>query len=557
MRDWSDLDIDTRGMSSGQIKTFCPKCHGTRRHKSDRSLSVDLDNRRWRCHNPGCDFAGYLDGGYDSATSYKMPVEVPEDPETLPNTYDYFYERGISEDVVRDAGIWNQGPDEMAIPYAMYPGGKPVHIKYRGISKKRFRSSEGTRKVFYGLEMVDISDPVLMIVEGEIDVLSAREAGFLNVVSIPNGASDKNLECLNHSRHMIDQAKRIFIGTDMDEAGVKLAKELTRRIGPEKCYRVRWRSGCNDANDVLRKHGADSIIEDVQSAKPAPIEGIVFADDVRESLWEQRFGPPDIGVSTGYSNLDELYRLKEGKVTITTGVPASGKSIFLASVFFNVAKGADWKFALFTPEQSPSTQFYEDMVPLYTGLEFGKETRQQFDEAISFLDEHFILISPEDQTLANILSLADKVIYRHGVNAIVIDPWTEVEEPDSANFNESRYIKRELTKVRRFAVNRGVYVNIVVHPNAAGGKNEDITAYDLAGSAQWFNKADMMLSIKRLDKNDPYKPVRVTVLKAKFRKYGREGMCYFQYKIPTKQYYPVQYNEEEDRYLAGSKGAYA
>ncbi|CAE7884825.1 unnamed protein product, partial [Symbiodinium microadriaticum] len=50
------------------------------------------------------------------------------------------------------------------------------------------------------------------------------------------------------------------------------------------------------------------------------------------------------GVSTGWANLDQLYRPVRGEVTVVTGTPGSGKSEFLFSLALNLAMTHGWRF---------------------------------------------------------------------------------------------------------------------------------------------------------------------------------------------------------------------
>ena len=50
MRNFSKLNIDLRGHTSGHVKTFCPFCHEHRHDKRDKSLSVDIDKGLYKCH---------------------------------------------------------------------------------------------------------------------------------------------------------------------------------------------------------------------------------------------------------------------------------------------------------------------------------------------------------------------------------------------------------------------------------------------------------------------------------------------------------------------------
>lgn len=88
----------------------------------------------------------------------------------------------------------------------------------------------------------------------------------------------------------LDQATRILLATDNDEPGQALAEELARRLGRERCWRVRFPSGDpelaqplseapppgfrKDANDVLLNDGAGALHALIQAAEPYPIRGL-------------------------------------------------------------------------------------------------------------------------------------------------------------------------------------------------------------------------------------------------------------------------------------------
>ena len=52
------------------------------------------------------------------------------------------------------------------------------------------------------------------------------------------------------------------------------------------------------------------------------------------------------GESTGYDNVDELYTMVAGQLTVVTGHPSSGKSEFIDQIMVNMAQEKDWKFAI-------------------------------------------------------------------------------------------------------------------------------------------------------------------------------------------------------------------
>ena len=96
---------------------------------------------------------------------------------------------------------------------------------------------KGAEKILYGLDDV-VGATDVIFVEGEIDKLSLEEAGFSNVVSVPDGAprdvkegalpdpeEDTKFSYLWASRGLLDLAARVIIATDNDGPGNALAED--------------------------------------------------------------------------------------------------------------------------------------------------------------------------------------------------------------------------------------------------------------------------------------------------------------------------------------------
>lgn len=62
-----------------------------------------------------------------------------------------------------------------------------LHLQTQHTMHARHRQVSGAEKVLYGHDDV-LNAPEVIIVEGEMDKLSLEEAGFRNVVSVPDGA---------------------------------------------------------------------------------------------------------------------------------------------------------------------------------------------------------------------------------------------------------------------------------------------------------------------------------------------------------------------------------
>ncbi|KAL3616806.1 hypothetical protein CASFOL_039200 [Castilleja foliolosa] len=192
----------------------------------------------------------------------------------------YFAERMISKETLLRNNVMQVVGDRKIIAFPYRQNGQLVGCKYRTVEKRCLNM----KKVFYGLDDIAEADEII-IVEGEMDKLSVEEAGYYNCVSVPGGApqtvslkelpsieKDTSFQYLWNCKDYFDKASRIILATDADIPGQALAKELARRLGKERCWRVSWPkkdevSYFKDANEVLVNLGAEALRDAIDKAK--------------------------------------------------------------------------------------------------------------------------------------------------------------------------------------------------------------------------------------------------------------------------------------------------
>jgi twinkle protein len=161
---------------------------------------------------------------------------------------------------------------------------------------------------------------------------------------------------------------------------------------------------------------------------------------------------------------------------------------------------------------------------------------EQAAEAHAWLNEHFAFLLPPEPTLDCVLDLARILVYQKGIRGLILDPWNEIDHSRPASLTETEYISQSLTRIRAFARQNGVHVWVVAHPTKlikeATGHYPVPTLYDIAGSANWYNKADNGISIWR-DKENPGAPVDIHIKKIRFREVGQLGVAQLHYDPPT------------------------
>jgi len=456
--------------------------------------------------------------------------------------------RGLSDRVIDGAGLFStkndfHGKTKSCVAYPYMRGGQAVNVKFRS-GTKEFAMLRGCALPLYGIDSINPDWTVL--VEGEMDVLAMREAGFDAVVSPPNGASSAKALARPEDADVVKAVKKWVLATDSDEHGVAFRDDAARRLGKERCMVVRWPKGCKDANDVLMAHGVDSLRQHVLDAQYIPISGIVESVPLHAEMMElHRFGP-ELGLLTRWESLRDHYRMVPGEMTVVTGVPSHGKSAFVDALLVHLAKAHGWRFGLFSPENQPVRDHVRRLAeiwcgfPFRDGLSWERATEQQASDAGNKVLDHFTWILPDDDeewALDAILDLAATLVFREGIRGLVLDPFNEldIEEP-RRNVNESTQISTALRKIRRFARKHDCHIWVVAHP-AKMMRNKDgnypvPSLYDISGSAAFRNRADVGIVVWR-DMNKPRNPSEIHVQKVRFRDQGVPGLAQLDFESAT------------------------
>ena len=140
----------------------------------------------------------------------------------------YLLSRGISDKYLKKFARLGKS-NTMMMP--LTNGKKVIGIKYRTIDKKIFSERESQSDYLLGWQLVkDFS--YIIIVEGEIDLLSALEVGFESVVSLPFGAG--NLKSIENQKDWLSSFEKIIIATDNDTQGKKSKDEIIKILSNVK-----------------------------------------------------------------------------------------------------------------------------------------------------------------------------------------------------------------------------------------------------------------------------------------------------------------------------------
>ena len=363
----NQIGIIIKGIRQNQ-KTQCPNCFSIGKDNfKDQCLSVDILQGLYNCHK--CGWSGSV-----NKTDYKERYILPKKSNFSKLTNEaisFFNKRGITNEVIESNKI-AMSKDGLSVIFPYLKNGELINFKQRFINTKDFRQAKDAEAIMYNYDRCK-GQRELIVCEGEFDCMALEVAGFKNTTSVNQGAPtvndkniDKKLECITNCYELFEYAEKIFIATDNDENGRRLKDELIRRFGAEKCLVVDFNI-CKDANEFLLKYGVDKLRECVTNAKEVPIEGISKLDDVFDNMLDTFRNGKIRGTSTYWKDIDNAWTWRSREVSVWTGYQNEGKSLFLESLCILKSYFEGWRFAVFSPENTPVQDFYDNLIEIYIG----------------------------------------------------------------------------------------------------------------------------------------------------------------------------------------------
>lgn len=559
------------------MQTYCKE---QRPPDDNKPLRVDIPTAiyaEWKCRN--CLWTGHV--GTKPAPEEAVndaPVAAPKAPVSLPaEAVAFLAAKGMTEEeAIKYKLAFDGRRRAIKIPYI--DDGKIVNHCYVPIDNRATSLENPAKSTFFGIAQLGKNSEPVIIAQSEIDAIVIKERGFVNVIGLPNGGEvapqadefNREPDKFSYLSAASDAAagwhKVVFAFEDTTKA-LALRQELSRRLGPGRCASIKLTEPT--VCETYTKRGADCLCEDINEAKPLPIAGLFQISDFEGLLISYFEHGMDAGVPTGWANLDKLYSVVPGQLTVVTGIPNSGKSEWVDALSMNLAMNNGWRFAAFSPENGKemhTVKLVEKRVQFSADPKSShRMSKDTFMSGAQWVGEHYCFIENTNEmpTLDWILDRAKDAALRYGIKGLIIDPWNRIEKKLGERQSETDYVAESIPKILRFLVNYGVHGWLVVHPKQQQpdhktGKIRAPSLYDMAGSAHFVNMCDNGVVIHRSESMDD--TTEVLVRKVRFKHVGRRGETRLRYNRVTGRYDPLDDEltekqlDDAARYKAASNG---
>lgn len=510
----SKLGADVREKGKELFFKYCPYCHGGEKRDRD-TFSVNLDNGTFHCFRAGCGKSGHfvemardfdypLDFGDNRRRNYR-PLPQRPFPVREP-AVKYMESRGISQEITQRYRITTTRDDEHILAFPFYDENNTLQfLKYRrtDFDREKHKNKEwcekDTKPILFGMaQCVDFDR--LVITEGQLDSLSAAQAGIPNAVSVPNGCN--GFTFLENVWDWIVKFREVVVFGDCEGGKITLLDTLQKRLPNRvKAVRVADYLGEKDANDILRKYGPEAIRKAVENADVPPISHVKELADVKVV---DLYKLPRI--RTGIPELDQIIGgLFFGQLVLLTGKRGEGKSTLMSqilvealdqgySVFAYSGELADYHFKRWLDYQAAGPDNIVTDKDMF-GDDVYHITNPVMDKINNWYRGRAYLYDNEavDDEMESLPDTIEQVIRQYGVKLVCVDNLMtamDVGINDNLYQAQSAFVHR----LKRIAVKYDVALVLVAHPRKTSG---DFTNDDVSGSGDITNRVDTVLAYSR------------------------------------------------------------
>lgn len=199
------------------------------------------------------------------------------------------------------------------------------------------------------------------------------------------------------------------------------------------------------------------------------------------------------GYKCGVKSIDDILRIDKQTLTTLVATPASGKSTFTNFYGYRMAKYNGWK-TLYIATETPQDRQCRMLSILFDSAAKASEFSVIYDYDFSDWNDLLMMIKDAKETC--------------GVDLVIVDNMTMLKNLIKGNDTETEKIGRALSDLKQASIVNDIAVILVAHPTKLL-EGQEVTAYSVNGSANFFNISDYMFSLAVTDRENYETTIKV------------------------------------------------
>lgn len=131
-----------------------------------------------------------------------------------------------------------------------------------------------------------------------------------------------------------------------------------------------------------------------------PIKAFYRVGEFKQEVLDEREKILSRGFDIGFESAKPYINLKKGYTSYLYSFPFSGKTAFIFDTYMYIAKKYGIKIGIYSPEAGGKNALVAYLVQVYLGKKLHgigaqKATDKEWEEALIFIDSHFVLLDPK------------------------------------------------------------------------------------------------------------------------------------------------------------------
>lgn len=428
-------------------------------------------------------YASYTDGhGHCYSCGKTVPAEgdFPQTSKSkkevrglIPfDRYQPLSSRSVSQETCEKYGYFigkDKGQSVQVAPYRKR--GEIVAQKVRGPNKQFYTTGDFKGLELFGQHLFRNGGKRILIVEGEIDALSAYQMlGTWSVVSIPYGAAAA-ARAISDNIAFLESYEKVIFGFDMDEPGRKAVAECVQLLSPGKAAILSLPR--KDANEMLVEGLVKEFVSAFWEAQEYRPDGIVRIGDIKERI----LTPPTLGLPWFLETLTKYtYGRRLGETYALGAGTGCGKTDLFTQQIQHDVDVLKEKVGLFFLEQPPD-QTAKRVAGKFAGKRFhvpdGSWTQDELLAIIDRLAADDRLYFYDNFGATDWLVIKGVIKYlaqAHGVRLFYLDHLTALA---AAEDNEKEALEKITADMALLAKSLNVIIHFISHLSTPEGKSHE------------------------------------------------------------------------------------
>jgi replicative DNA helicase len=323
----------------------------------------------------------------------------------------------------------------------------------------------------------------VILVEAEMDCIASYQFGLKNVVSLTAGAQTFEPEW----KLFFSRFEKVYIMLDNDAVGQTAARDISDKIGIQKCWNIRLPDPIKDMNEYLL---SGATMQDfgqlVHGAKQFKIKELSTMSDLVGNLDDWLSGKDGTlkGISTGFEQLDKVTSgLKNGELIGVMGNHGTGKTTFLFNMVDKMLRDNKriLSFSLEgNMEFSLARMIGQHYDMKHTDLNKDETKWEEIKEETMKLPFYWYSGSQSGVNIKMLQEFLPTVVNLFDINVIIIDNLTNAITDDN---NVTNKVKAFVTCLKNLAVDLHCVIILVVHPRKTEKAVEKLGLQDIRDSS--------------------------------------------------------------------------